>query len=135
RKKHVIEEKISHSAWVDYCNWVHHVYKMKRKLKKAEKIITVMYEQNVEEFTSEEEVSIKSYLAVIAYKLGDIERSQVIIEEILPKTQTDYRKAALYYQRSINYQNSGDYKKAIKDALQADELYETMDRWENVAVT
>ncbi|MFA5557725.1 MAG: AraC family transcriptional regulator [Flavobacteriaceae bacterium] len=135
RTKPLIEEKNYHSAWVDYCYLVQHVYKMKGKLKKAEKIITEIYEQNVEEFTSEEEVSIKSYLAVIAYNLGDIERSQVIIEEILPKTQTDYRKAALYYQRSINYQNSGDYKKAIKDALQAVELYETMDSWENVAVT
>ena len=54
---------------------------------------------------------------------------------MLSEAPSDFRKASLYYQRSINYQSSGDYEKAIKDALQAVELYKSIDSWENVAVT
>lgn len=133
--KPLIEEKDYHTAWVDYCYLVQHVYKMKGRLREAEDMITEIYEQYAKEFSSNEEAAIKSYLAIIVYNLGDVERSQAIIEEILPKAQVDYRKALLYYQRSINHQNLGNYEKAIEDALQAVELYTAIDSWENVAVT
>lgn len=81
--KLLIKEKNYYPAWVDYCYLVQHVYKMKGKLQEAEKIITEIYEQNIKEFDSEEEASIKFYLAVIAYNLGNIEHSQTIIEDVI----------------------------------------------------
>lgn len=133
--KPVIEGKNYYSGWDDYCYLIQNVYSGKGEYMQAEKIIGEIYNRYAKKFTPQEEVSIRYNLAAIATNLGEIERSQAVIEEILPKAQTNFLKATLYSLRAFNYRNTGNYTRSMEDCLTAVDLYKSIEDWKNVAVT
>src|SRR5690606_30993682 len=130
-----IEKNRHYSAWVNYCFLIQSIYAEKGKSEQAREIIAEIYEAYAKHFNLEEEVSIRLNLAYLDSNLGNRERSQEIVREILPKAQTDFQRASIYFQRAVNLRKAGSYTKSIKDALKAIEFYKSTHDWKNTAVS
>ena len=129
-----IEKNEHYSAWVDYCYLIQRIYTEKGELKEAEKLIAEIYDTHAKGFSPEEDVSIRFNLASLSSDLGDTEKSQEIVRAILPKAQTDFQRASIYFQSAFNLKRTGSYTESTKDALKAIELYKSIQDWKNTAV-
>jgi len=128
-----IEEGKYYSCWVDYVGLIQEIYTGQGNLRDAEKIIGDIYGQYAQKLSQEEKVDIRLNLVYLSINLGETEKSQAIIREILPHARTDFQKANLYRVRGFNYRNEGNYKQAAKDCLKALDMYAMLKDTMNIA--
>lgn len=130
--KRLIEKNEYYTAFTPYVNQIVFIYSGKTEMRKAEKILTEIYNKHEDNFDEQTKGSVRFQFATIASDFGEYEKSQKILNEILPDAASGL-KASIYFQRGRNYSDLGNYKQALSDCLKSIDLYTTKKDYNNLS--